>query len=182
MARSAESCIFCAPDPCACNQVKPKARKANSGAAVGRSSKDRANATVLQGDSGGDATLGATHVVGGLGVDEASQGIQETIQADASKSRPGLSGARLATPAGTTVRSPDRRTGLASVPAARPVGHEDYEYRRALTVLCESGLICADDILKHKDDLLLTESEKRQLIWRQKRVENGIRLAADAAG
>src|SRR4051794_8722652 len=29
----------------------------------------------------------------------------------------------------------------------------DQEYRRALTLLCESGLVCADDIEKNKTDL-----------------------------
>lgn len=45
----------------------------------------------------------------------------------------------------------------------------DKEMRRALTVLCQSGLVCANDIEKHRGELNLPEVDIDILIWRQRR-------------
>jgi hypothetical protein len=64
-----------------------------------------------------------------------------------------------------------QRAGLQSVSFARELSPEEQEYRYALTVLCESGLICSEDIAKNAKDLNLSPTKIRLLIWKQRRAE-----------
>lgn len=74
---------------------------------------------------------------------------------------------------GEPIVTPRRRAPLRATP--RPVVDEEpgdqEEYKRALTILCRSGLVCADDIEKHKADLNMEPIAARALIWRKRREE-----------
>lgn len=71
---------------------------------------------------------------------------------------------------------PQRRAALR--PTSKPVitveipdKDDSEEFKRALTVLCRAGLVCADDVEKYKNDLNMPDVAIRSLIWRQRRYE-----------
>jgi hypothetical protein len=154
MARSAESCIFCAPSPCTCNVGKRK---------LGGRSRD----TERQSEHSDRGIL--HHPISG-----------DSVRSDEASPRPRLTGVNIQDHRVNVLvpQVPIGTGGLTALPNARPPGApspDELEFRRALTLLCTSGLVCADDIEKNAADLDLTESEKRLLIWKQKRIENGTR-------
>lgn len=106
----AESCMFCAPDPCTCFE-KPKA-----------------------------------------------------------KAKPRLPAANPK-PASPSPRVEPRRTALTETSAARAAIQEEKEFRRALTVLCVSGIVSSASVAEHVEDLDMSPVEAKLLIWKLRRVE-----------
>lgn len=60
----------------------------------------------------------------------------------------------------------DRRPSLSPSRSKDQREADEQEFRQALTVLCESGLIHWAEVEKHRKELLLPEPEGRALAWR----------------
>jgi len=63
------------------------------------------------------------------------------------------------------------RTALQQTSKVQEAAAEDAELGRALEVLCMGGLMCADDMEKYKDLMLIPPDRLRILIWKQRRLE-----------
>lgn len=76
-------------------------------------------------------------------------------------------------PQATEQPKPAVRSGVSSVrsDAATAQEADERELRRALTVLCESGLVSSTDIEAHRADLNLTSTQIDVLLWKQRRDE-----------
>lgn len=72
--------------------------------------------------------------------------------------------ARRALPAAVRSPQPLPRT-------AQEQSDDDADMRRALTVICQSGLMCIEDIQRLRNELDMTAVEIDALIWRRKRAK-----------
>lgn len=64
-----------------------------------------------------------------------------------------------------------RRTALTETSAARAAMDEDRDLRRAVTILCKSGIVGSASVVEHAGLLDMTPVEAKLLIWKLRRVE-----------
>lgn len=68
---------------------------------------------------------------------------------------------------------PKKRAGITAIPTTqtKEVQDDGPEFRRAITVLCASGLVCYEDVKKHRNDLDLSPTQIDVLLWKIRRQE-----------
>jgi len=64
-----------------------------------------------------------------------------------------------------------RRTAIVDTGAARAAMEEKRLFRRALTILCKSGIVSSASVAEHVEHLDMPPVEAKLLIWKLRRVE-----------